>query len=314
MTTHAIFITMKYSIFFFLLFAQVIFSQSFDKTEIQINKLLTGDLYHPKHVKNPQLAIIVAGSGMTDRNCNAPGLKTDAYKLLAEALADEYAVFTYDKRAIVLVKSGEVKDVILTFDDFVRDLEDVVSYFRQRNYQHITLIGHSEGALLSILAAQKDADALVSLTGAGRPIDEILYDQLMIQLSQLENEILNILGSLKNQTAIEVKNPFLAGVFGKHNQPFLMNWMQYDPQKELNKVKVPTLIIGAGKDIQVSESEATLLSFSNDDALVEILPNMTHVLKNITNDNDQMKTYNDPTWPIADDLVIRLKTFLKSGK
>src|SRR5262245_31102311 len=48
------------------------------------------------------IAVIIAGSGPTDRDGNSlQGLKTDAYKQLAEALADlGIATVRYDKRGL----------------------------------------------------------------------------------------------------------------------------------------------------------------------------------------------------------------------
>jgi hypothetical protein len=106
----------------------------------------------------------------------------------------------------------------------------------------------------------------------------------------------------------------LVGLFSKQNQPFLMSWMQYDPQKELQKLKIPKLIVGSLKDIQVTDFEAYLLSYNNDDAKFSMLPKMTHTLKNIEKDEDQMKTYSDKNWPIAEDLIVSLRSFLIINK
>jgi|694.fasta_scaffold05603_3 hypothetical protein len=301
-------------VFFILLFSQTCLSQNFEKKEIQINDLIVGDLYLPTKLNNPKLAIIIAGSGPTDRNGNGQGLQTDAYKMLAESLAEDLSVFTFDKRIFALFKANKIGESTLVFEDFVKDICDIVTYFRVKKYHHITLIGHSEGSLLGILAAQKDADAFISLAGAGRPIDEILYNQLMKQLPNLQPEILAILGSLKEKKEVKVENPLLVGLFSKQNQPFLMSWMQYDPQKELQKLKIPKLIVGSLKVIQVTDFEAYLLSYNNDDAKFSMLPNMTHTLKNIEKDEDQMKTYSDKNWPIAEDLIVSLRSFLITNK
>ena len=195
-------------VFFILLFSQTCLSQNFEKKEIQINDLIVGDLYLPTKLNNPKLAIIIAGSGPTDRNGNGQGLQTDAYKMLAESLAEDLSVFTFDKRIFALFKANKIGESTLVFEDFVKDICDIVTYFRVKKYHHITLIGHSEGSLLGILAAQKDADAFISLAGAGRPIDEILYNQLMKQLPNLQPEILAILGSLKEKRKLKLKTLF----------------------------------------------------------------------------------------------------------
>jgi hypothetical protein len=41
---------------------------------------------------------------------------------------------------------------------------------------------------------------------------------------------------------------------------------------------------------------------------------MTHTLKNIEKDEDQMKTYSDKNWPIAEDLIVSLRSFLIINK
>ena len=303
---------MKISTLLLLLLSHVAFSQNFETNDIQVNDLIYGSLYLPKNVESPKLAIIVAGSGLTDRNGNAQnqGLKTDMYKLLAEALAGEMAVFTYDKSVIHLLKTGKIAENIPTFISLVDDLNAVVQYFRQKDYKHITLIGHSEGALLSTLAAQKDADALVSLSGAGQSIDLILLEQLKKQLPMLEEEIINILKRLKQKEVFDVENLMLKNVFLKHNQPYIIEWMQYDPKDEIKKVSKPILIINGAKDIQVSNYQAELLKSVKIEANLCLLPNMTHTLKNISNDNEQMKSYTDNGLPIANDLVKCLKDFL----
>src|SRR4051812_1751134 len=62
---------------------------------------LCGTLQLPAGPGPYPVALIVAGSGPTDRNGNSPqsGIRTDAYRQLAEALAqDGVASLRYDKR------------------------------------------------------------------------------------------------------------------------------------------------------------------------------------------------------------------------
>ncbi len=63
---------------------------------------IQGTLTSPSAMdKNIPLVLLIAGSGPTDRNCNGPGFKTDAYKKLAEALAaNGVAMLRYDKRGV----------------------------------------------------------------------------------------------------------------------------------------------------------------------------------------------------------------------
>src|SRR5262245_19369604 len=58
-----------------------------------------GSLVLPATTGNVPVALIIAGSGPTDRDCNSPVMKNDAYKKLAQALAlNNIASVRYDKR------------------------------------------------------------------------------------------------------------------------------------------------------------------------------------------------------------------------
>ena len=70
-------------------------------------KTRTGDVYgsltFPEGSQKVPVVLIIAGSGPTDRNGNsaAGGLKTDAYKLLADSLQQAgIAALRYDKRGV----------------------------------------------------------------------------------------------------------------------------------------------------------------------------------------------------------------------
>ena len=47
---------------------------------------LYGTLTMPKSNPKPNVVLIIAGSGATDRNCNQKGMQTDAFKMLADSL------------------------------------------------------------------------------------------------------------------------------------------------------------------------------------------------------------------------------------
>ena len=70
------------------------------------------------------LAVIIAGSGPTDRDGNSTqGLKTDAYKQLAQALADlGIASVRYDKRGIGGSADLGKNEQALTIETFAKDV------------------------------------------------------------------------------------------------------------------------------------------------------------------------------------------------
>ena len=108
----------------------VCFSQEnvFTEKEIPINKFIDGTLLLPK-MDDPPLAIIIAGSGPTDRDGNQNFLKSNSLKKLAEGLTSNgIATFRYDKRIVKQIRQGDV-DPNMMFDDFVTDAIAVVDFF-----------------------------------------------------------------------------------------------------------------------------------------------------------------------------------------
>ena len=68
--------------------------------------------------------------------------------------------------------------------DFIGDAAAWADYLADEGFRRVVLVGHSEGALIALCAAQQTPKvaAVVSLAGAGYPLDEILQLQLAAQL------------------------------------------------------------------------------------------------------------------------------------
>ncbi|MEY4012233.1 MAG: hypothetical protein RIT22_1357 [Bacteroidota bacterium] len=309
----------KALVLFVILFSTLTFSQEkieFSKADIEINSLLKGTLYSPlKQSKKTNLVILIAGSGPTDRDGNQKGLTNNSLKLLAEALANNgIAVYSYDKRIFAQIASGKLDEASLSFDNFIDDAKAVIHYFKnQKKYHSITIAGHSEGALIGMVAANGNADGYISIAGAGRSIDEVLVEQIGKQAPFLKEEVQKNLETLKNGTTFELKNQMLASLFRASVQPYMISWIKYNPQSEIKKLHVPTLLINGDKDIQVSVQDAQLLQQAKPDAQLKIIPNMNHIFKKIKGDEAENKaSYTNPDLPIATDLSELITTFIKS--
>lgn len=309
----------KALILFVILFSTLAFSQEkieFSKADIEINSLLKGTLYSPlKQSKKTNLVILIAGSGPTDRDGNQKGLTNNSLKLLAEALANNgIAVYSYDKRIFAQIASGKLDEASLSFDNFIDDAKAVIHYFKnQKKYHSITIAGHSEGALIGMVAADGNVDGYISIAGAGRPIDEVLLDQIGKQAPFLKEEVQKNLETLKSGTTFELKNQMLASLFRASVQPYMISWIKYNPQSEIKKLHVPTLLINGDKDIQVSVNDAQLLQQAKPDAQLKIISNMNHIFKEIKGDEAENKaSYTNPDLPIATDLSELITTFIKS--
>ena len=309
----------KIFISLFLIVSASSFSQvttAFTKENITVNSLLNGSLYTPsQQSKKLNLVILIAGSGPTDRDGNQMGLANNSLKLLAEALANNgIAVYSYDKRIFAQMASGKLDEASLSFDNFIDDAKAVIQHFKnQKKYHNITVAGHSEGALIGMVAANGNADGYISIAGAGRPIDEVLLEQIEKQAPFLKEEVEKNLATLKSGNTFELKNQMLASLFRASVQPYMISWIKYNPQTEIKKLQIPTLLINGDKDIQVSVQDAQLLQQAKLNAQLHIIPNMNHVFKEIKGDDAENKAaYTNPDLPISIELSSIITTFIRS--
>ena len=112
------------------LFAQ---DKLFTAEEIAINELIDGTLLTPNANNKSVLAIIIAGSGPTNRDGNQNFLMNNSLKKLTEGLSNQgIASFRYDKRIVKQIRKGKV-DKNIMFDDFITDAVSVIDYFKEKN-------------------------------------------------------------------------------------------------------------------------------------------------------------------------------------
>ncbi|EDP69452.1 hypothetical protein FBALC1_05153 [Flavobacteriales bacterium ALC-1] len=295
-----------------------IYSQDklFSEEELTITKHIDGTLLMPLDLdsRKPNLAIIIAGSGPTNRDGNQNFLKNNSLKKLAEGISNNsIATFRYDKRIVKQIRQGKVdKDIM--FDDFVSDASDVIDYFKAKEiYNKIYVIGHSQGSLIGMVAAKGKADGFISIAGAGQNIGDVLIEQITKMAPKLGEEAQKVVNKLKDGKATTDYPTTLASVFNSDIQPFMINWMQYNPTEIIEELEIPALIINGTKDLQVSESEAKLLKEANEKATLTIIENMNHVLFEIEGgDLENSKSYNESFRVISPQLITSITEFIKS--
>lgn len=269
-------------------------------------------------VAKPPVALIIAGSGPTDRDGNSVGQpgKNMSLQLLARALADAgIASLRYDKRGIAASAGAGVREIDLRFETYADDAAAWVAQLgRDPRFSAVALIGHSEGATLGLLAAQHGGvAAYVSLAGPGRDAAAVLRTQLQGKLSpELAEKNEQILQALQEGRAADVPAP-LAGLYRPSVQPYLISWFRIDPARAIASLTMPLAIIQGGTDIQVSIDDAQRLKAAAPAlALLIVVPGMNHVLKRVPPElRAQMASYADPSLPLDPDLVQGLTGFLK---
>lgn len=293
--------------------------------------MLYGTLASPHARSSIPIVLIIAGSGPTDRDGNSPLLKgaNNSLKLLAEGLAAHgIGSVRYDKRGIgetgkAMQLAAEKAKTALREEDlsFETYIDDAVRWGKQlradRRFSSLTVIGHSEGSLIGMVAAQRiGAHAFVSIAGAGRPLQEIILDQVKSQLTpdllKTTEDILNQLAEGKTVASVPAE---LNALFRPSAQPYLISWIRYDPSKEIGKLHMPVLIVQGTTDMQARLADAKRLADSNPGAKLLLIDGMNHVLKTVPNEQDkQVSSYSDPSLPVAPDLISAISGFVKSPK
>ncbi|NNK82335.1 MAG: alpha/beta hydrolase, partial [Flavobacteriaceae bacterium] len=225
------------------------------------------------------------------------------------------ATFRYDKRIVKQIKQGN-PNVNILFDDFVTDAISVVDYFKKdKTYKKIYVIGHSQGSLVGLLAAKDRADGFISIAGAGRSIDEVIIEQINRNAPMFIEDTKRVFNVLKEGKTTEEYPPALASIFNIGVQPFIMNWMSYNPQEIIKSLKIPALILNGTKDLQITEEDAKLLKKAQPNAQLSIIENMNHVLFTIEGDSlENYKSYNESIHDVSSELISVLLNFIEPLK
>ncbi|WP_375739587.1 alpha/beta hydrolase [Pseudomonas boanensis] len=279
---------------------------------------LYGSLLVPKRDKAVPVALLIAGSGPTDRDGNNPiGGRNDSLKKLARLLANQgIASVRYDKRGVAASQAAGADERTLSIERYTADVAAWGQKLKQDpRFSRLILIGHSEGALLASLAADAaGADAIVSLAGSARPIDQLLYAQLRIRLPPpLLAQSERLLASLRNGQTVADVPPQLEVLFRPSVQPYLISLFRQDPADAFARLRIPALIIQGSHDIQVSVSDAERLKAVKPDARLIIIDGMNHMLRIVPMDMaQQLASYREPRLPLAQQLGKSIVSFIET--
>jgi pimeloyl-ACP methyl ester carboxylesterase len=260
--------------------------------------------------------LIVAGSGPTDRDGNGPGLSTDTYKMLAEGFAAQgISVLRYDKRGVGDSRALTAREENVRFSDFVGDAVAAARSLSARaDVSSVVIAGHSEGALIALLAAQQiDVAGVILLAATGRPLSAVLRDQLQTALPDvLRQDAFAILDKLTAGEHVAEVRPELNPLFRPSVQPFLMSILGIDPAVEIAKVRQPVLLMHAARDLQIAQSDLASLRKARPDMRIVVLPDANHVLKTSPADRaGNLAMYSDRTAPLDPDVMPPLVDFVR---
>jgi pimeloyl-ACP methyl ester carboxylesterase len=93
-------------------------------------------------------------------------------------------------------------------------------------------------------------------------------------------------------------------------QPGIASAFTEDPIDPLKLIERPTLIIGGGRDRQVARLDFLALSAASPLAKTLWLPDMNHVLVDVTDENDDLAAYNQPERALDPVLIDTVANFV----
>ena len=272
--------------------------------------------------KGTPVVLIIPGSGPTDRDGNNPlGVTAAPYRLLAEGLANQgVSSVRIDKRGMLGSKAAIPDANKVTIADYADDAHAwVASAKAATGAKCVWVLGHSEGALVALTAAQKPDGicGVITVAGTGRKLGAVMRDQLKANpanepILQPALAALDSLEAGKSVDPASLPAP-IQPLFNAAVQPFLMNLMAQDPPKLAASLAVPYLIVQGDKDIQVSVEDAKLLAAAQPKAKLAVLPGVNHVLKAVIGDDRgaNLATYGNSSLPIAPAVVDAVAGFVK---
>jgi pimeloyl-ACP methyl ester carboxylesterase len=282
-----------------------------DESKIRVG-FVDAVLTVPPDVERPPVVLLIAGSGSTDHDGNGPQAKPATLKKLSEQLvARKIATLRYDKRGAGGWKPEYGRPEDFRFPQFVDDATALVNYLRgSRKFSRVVLAGHSEGGLVAILTARRvPIDRLVLLVTAARRQGDLVKAQLEKKLPPEKLE--PIVKAIDAIMAGQIVDPPPQGLaIAPSMQPGIASAFTEDPIPPLKLIDQPTLIIGGGRDLQVARLDFAALSAASPVAKTLWLPDMNHVLVDVTDEADNMTAYNQSERALDSALVDSVAAFI----
>ena len=270
---------------------------------------------------HPYFAVMVAGSGPTDRDWSNPliGAASHGGRDFAAWLQGQgLGSLRYDKR---FIGSRDAK-LDISLDAQVGDIRAALAAARalpEAKGKKLLLVGHSEGSLLSLLAAA-DVDAVLLLALPGTSMGKLIVLQVKGQLDgaaapedfkqQNLAYLEAVLESIRQDkdlppagegTAQGIVN-LAKSLARPETRGFVRATMDLDPWGAAQRLSVPCAVVWGDRDIQTWRPEVLPPDFKG---TVLQIPEANHLLKRETRDKASLAgpaaltTYGDST-PLAD--------------
>lgn len=231
---------------------------------------LAGTLTMPTIEGKPEhpAVVLVPGSGPLERDASVAGIPLFAQ--LAGQLADlGYVVLRYDKRGVG--QSGGRTETV-TLQDYAEDVIACVKWLDRRkdvDDRRISVVGHSEGAAVAMLAAarEKRIASIALVAGMGTTGRELILEQQQMLLDVAK--VAEPERGAKVDLQKKILDTTLAGegwetlppeVRRAVDSPWYRSLLTFDPAKVMPRIKQPVFVVQGGLDTQVPPHHADKLA------------------------------------------------------
>jgi pimeloyl-ACP methyl ester carboxylesterase len=272
---------------------------------------LAGTITRPEGDGPFPAVVLITGSGAQNRNEELLGHRP--FLVLADVLTRSgIVVLRYDDRGFA---DSEGDAITATSLDFADDAESAVNYLKTLSYVdtgNIGIIGHSEGAIIAPIVAQRNKDLafLVLMAGSGVDGMAVLEDQTaaILRAQQAPESyitqvvasnmaiyatILDESRSLEERKEAVVQTLLALGMpedqatsqMSALFSPWYMTFLALDPSDYLKDLAIPVMILNGTKDTQVSATlhvpaiEQALRSGGNTRYTTKVYEGLNHLFQ-----------------------------------
>jgi dipeptidyl aminopeptidase/acylaminoacyl peptidase len=243
--------------------------------------MLAGTLTLPKSASktHPVGAIVtITGSGPEDRDENIGLDGYRPFRQIADALGRRgIAVLRMDDRGTG-ASGGTFKGS--TSADFAEDIRAGLAYLRTQpviRADRLGVLGHSEGALIAPMVADKEPTlrAIVLLAGIAQPGRTALQFQLK---NQIEHNT-TLTPEARDAQIAEIPKKIDAMTTA---DPWMKFFLTYDPAATMQRVKTPVLILTGSRDQQAPPEQVPLIEAAfkeggNKDVTARVVSDVNHL-------------------------------------
>ena len=289
------------------------------------NITLAGTLTLPAKTGNYPVVVLITGSGPENRDEEVFGHKP--FLVLSDYLTrNGIGVLRYDDRGTNESKGDFAKATTFDFATDVESAVNYLRTRNDIDKKHIGLIGHSEGGIIAPIVAVHDKDIrfIVLMAGTAVPGSDILLSQQELIgrgngmkeedlkiVAELNGNIYELVNKIQNTDTLKVKikdylltkskdlpelsiptgstiNDFIDMQLKQLMNPWMLNFIRYNPAPMLEKVKCPVLALNGDKDMQVPSKvnipaiEKALIKGGNKKSTCKVMPGLNHLFQECT--------------------------------